>query len=166
MVSTVCSRISFSRVPNCNTNWPFLRAARMSLHLLDRHHQSMRLNLLIVKLGFLLRLCGDNAFSFLMDFEHMFGGFLFCKREHFHEDENDVSHQVDRVVPDDDIPALLEGLLDLFLRDFLDFRQRLDGCHTVTRSNAPVNSPRRRPANRCARSNSQGRSKYVWLLPA
>src|SRR5213078_2328992 len=99
MACTVCSRSSFSIAPNSRMSSLFLRPARMSLHLLDRHHQTMRLDLLVVKLGFFARLRGHDAFPLLMHLEHVFGGLLFRERQHFHEHEDDISHEVNWIVP-------------------------------------------------------------------
>jgi len=58
----------------------------------------------------------------------MLGGFSLGKSEDFHKDEDHISHEVDRVIPYDDIPILFEGIFDLFLCDLGYLGQRL-GFH-------------------------------------
>ena len=78
----------------------------------------MGLDLLVIKFGFLPALGRDHALAKLMDFEHVFGRFLFCEREHFHEHEDNIAHQIHRIVPDNNAPVLFKSFFDFFLSGF------------------------------------------------
>src|SRR6266852_2539540 len=64
-----------------------------------------------------------------MHFEHVSGRFFLGESEDFYEDEHDVIHEVDGIVPDDHIPVFFEGRLDLLAGNF-DFSGQGLRVHT------------------------------------
>lgn len=73
----------------------------------------MRLELLDVELG-LFTLAGpyDRA-PLLMDLHHEDGCLLFIITKNFHQDPGHVSHEIDRIIVDHDIPRQLKRGVDV-----------------------------------------------------
>lgn len=108
--------------------------------LFDRDREPVGLDLLMIKLGLLPAFGGDDALAESMDFQHVFGGFFLVEAEDFHKHEHNVTHEVDRVVPHNHVPVLLESLFNLFLGDLHRNRQSFSGHNraSVERSSRAI----------------------------
>ena len=102
----------------------------------------MRLQLLVIKLGFLARFRCDDALAVIVHFEHVFGRFLFVERQDLHEHEDDISHLVHRIVPHNYVPALFKSFLN-FLARYFDRRGERFCVHAVDRKSALMRSAQR-----------------------
>src|SRR6478735_72263 len=93
---------------------------RSALSALERGPQAVLVHRLDVALHLLARPRGHGRATVVVDLEHLLLGLLPGESEVLLEDERDVGHQVDRVVPHHRLPrsvgggeVLLEGLLEL-----------------------------------------------------
>src|SRR4051794_15963253 len=77
-----------------------------------------------VELGLLARSAGDDGLALVVNVEHELVGLLLAVSEQLLEDEGDIGHQVDRVVPNDDDPRLVRP--DVFADDGLSYLGRRD----------------------------------------
>src|SRR5687767_10480472 len=123
----ICSSTCFSSMPNWRTMCLPAREASMTLLILfDGHHQTVGLNLLVIKLGFLSRRAGNETFAIVVNFQHVLRGFLAIETKNAHKHEHDVGHEIDRIVPDNHVPAFLESFFNLLFRDLNCLRQCFD----------------------------------------
>jgi hypothetical protein len=82
----------------------------MLVRSFERSEEEIAVQLLDVKLGALAHSAPKDGTAQLMDFKHVQLGFFFRQSKDLLENHRHVTHQVDRVIVNDDLPGEIEFL--------------------------------------------------------